>query len=76
MASHAHRGHDDLKLRQFYWMPGIGKEEENGSPGPYRNTGWGALQRYRLGSPAEIQAEEIQKGNGEMVPSGRNNFKI
>lgn len=30
-------------------MPGIGKGEENGSPEPYRDTGWGALQRYRLG---------------------------
>lgn len=30
----------------------------------------------QVGSPAEIQAGEIQKGNGEMVPSGRNNFKI
>lgn len=27
-------------------------------------------------SPAEIQAGEIQKRNGEMVPSGRDNFKI
>ena len=57
-------------------MPGIGKGEENGSPEPYRDTGWGALQRYRVGSLAEIQAGEIQKRNGEMVPSGRDNFKI
>ena len=47
MAFHAHRGYDDLP--QFCQMPGIGKGEENGSPEPYRDTGWGALQRYKLG---------------------------
>lgn len=39
-----------------------------------------ALVKVRKGlevlSPTEIQAGEIQERNGEMVPSGRNNFKI